>query len=92
MYGGTSVRGGAEHDGSFAVIDFETTGLSPRRDRVVEVAIARVDASGQIEDEFATLINPEGRDVGPTFIHGITNAQVKGAPTCAEVVPDCSLV
>lgn len=88
LYGGTAVQGGARHDGSFAVIDFETTGLSPRRDRVVEVAIARVDASGQIEDEFATLINPDGRDVGPTFIHGITNAQVKGAPTFAEVVPE----
>lgn len=88
QYGGTSVRGGVEHDGTYAVIDFETTGLSPRRDRVVEVAIARVDARGRIEDEFATLINPEGRDVGPTFIHGITNAQVKRAPTFAEVAPE----
>ncbi|RYB90069.1 hypothetical protein EUA06_11705 [Nocardioides glacieisoli] len=88
QYGGTSVRGGSEHGGPFAVIDFETTGLSPRRDRVVEVAVARVHASGKIEDEFATLINPEGRDVGPTFIHGITNAQVKRAPTFAEIAPD----
>lgn len=88
QYGGTSVRGGIEHSGPYAVIDFETTGLSPRADRVVEVAVARIDARGQLEDEFATLINPEGRDVGPTFIHGITNAQVKGAPTFAEVAPE----
>jgi DNA polymerase III epsilon subunit-like protein len=87
-YGGTSVRGGVEHAGPYAVMDFETTGLSPRSDRVVEVAIARVDARGQIEDEFATLINPDGRDVGPTFIHGITNAQVRRAPTFAEVAPE----
>jgi DNA polymerase III epsilon subunit-like protein len=85
-YGGT-VRDGREHLGPYAVIDFETTGLSPRRDRVVEVAIARVDANGRIEDEFATLINPR-RDVGPTFIHGITNAQVKTAPEFAEVAPE----
>lgn len=87
-YGGTSVRRGSEHDGPFAVIDFETTGLSAKRDRIVEVAIARVDASGRIDDEFATLINPQGHDVGPTFIHGITNAQVRHAPTFAEVAPE----
>ncbi|WP_051549476.1 3'-5' exonuclease [Nocardioides sp. URHA0032] len=86
-YGGATVRDGVEHFGPYAVIDFETTGLSPRRDRVVEVAIARVDANGRIEDEFATLVNPV-RDVGPTFIHGITNAQVKNAPVFAEVAPE----
>ncbi|WP_166390525.1 exonuclease domain-containing protein [Nocardioides ochotonae] len=88
-YGGTSVRGGHEHMGPFAVIDFETTGLSPRGgDRIIEVAVARVDAEGRIEDEFATLINPDGRDVGATFIHGITNDQVRRAPTFADVVPE----
>lgn len=87
-YGGTSVRSGAEHSGPYAVIDFETTGLSAKRDRIIEVAIVRVDANGRIEDEFATLINPEGRDVGPTFIHGITNAQVKHAPTFGDVASE----
>lgn len=62
--------------------------MSARRDRVVEVAVARVDATGRVEDEFATLINPDGRDVGPTFIHGITNQHVKSAPRFAEVVPE----
>ena len=88
QYGGISIPGGVEHRGPYAVIDFETTGLSPRSDRIVEVAVARVDASGHIEDEFATLVNPDGRDVGPTFIHGITNAQVARAPTFAEVAPE----
>ena len=87
-YGGTSLRSGSEHNGPFAVIDFETTGLSAKRDRIVEVAIARVDSEGRIEDEFATLINPQGRDVGPTFIHGITNAQVKNAPGFVDVAPE----
>ena len=87
-YGGTSLRSGGEHAGPYAVIDFETTGLSAKRDRIVEVAVARVDAEGRIEDEFATLINPDGSDVGPTFIHGITNAQVKSAPTFGEVAPE----
>lgn len=87
-YGGTSLRSGTEHAGPYAVLDFETTGLSAKRDRIVEVAVARVNADGRIEDEFATLINPDGRDVGPTFIHGITNAQVKRAPTFGDVAPE----
>jgi DNA polymerase-3 subunit epsilon len=87
-YGGCRIRGGSEHSGPYAVIDLETTGLSPKGDRVVEVAIARVDVSGRVEDEFATLINPQGRDVGPTFIHGISNDQVKRAPTFADVAPE----
>lgn len=87
-YGGTSIPHGNEHRGPYAVIDFETTGLSAKRNRVVEVAVARVGSNGKIEDEFATLINPEGRDVGPTLIHGITNAQVKDAPTFGDVAPE----
>ncbi len=75
-----------ELDGPYSVIDFETTGLSPQRgDRVIEVAIQRIDGEGRVEDEFATLVNPEGRDVGPTFIHHITNERVKNAPTFSEV-------
>ena len=35
-------------------------------------------------DEFETLIDPEG-SVGPTSVHGITEAMVAGAPTFAEV-------
>ena len=88
-YGGPACRGSREHTGSYAVIDVETTGLAPvRGDRVIEIAVARVDADGRIEDEFATLINPEGRDTGPVFIHGITNDAVAKAPTFAEVAPE----
>lgn len=53
----------------------------------MEVAIALVDGNGQIQDEFATLINP-GRDTGPVFIHGISNDAVRNAPTFAEIVPE----
>jgi hypothetical protein len=36
----------AQPDGGFAVIDVETTGFSPSRDRVVEIAVVRTDQSG----------------------------------------------
>ena len=36
----------------FAVIDFETTGLSPaKHDRVIEVAVVHVDENGRVEGQ-----------------------------------------
>lgn len=88
-YAGPAGRGTREHVGPYAVIDVETTGFSPQGgDRVIEVAVARVDATGRVEDEFATLVNPEGRDTGPVFVHGISNDAVAKAPTFAEVAPE----
>ena len=81
-----------KHDGMYAVLDFETTGFAPGRgDRIIEIAIARVDRSGVIHDEFATLLDPEGRDTGAVFIHGITNEAVRGAPRFADVLGDIML-
>ncbi len=75
-------------DAPFAVVDLETTGLSPRlNDRIVEVAIVRVSPGGAIEEEFATLIDP-GQDTGPAHLHGIASADVAGAPAFAEVIGD----
>ncbi|SDM17926.1 DNA polymerase-3 subunit epsilon [Geodermatophilus siccatus] len=69
-----------------AVVDLETTGLSPRVDRVVEVGVVLLDERGEVEGEFATLLNP-GRDVGPTGLHGIRASDVVEAPTFADVAP-----
>ncbi|WP_445154535.1 3'-5' exonuclease [Arthrobacter sp. Hor0625] len=88
-YGGPSLGKGYVHDGSFAVIDVETTGFSPGKgDRVIELAIARVDKNGRIEDEYATLLNPEGRDTGAVFVHGISNDAVRKAPLFSDVVSE----
>src|SRR6185437_1255200 len=64
----------------FAVVDVETTGLFPTRDRVVEVAVVHLDPDERVTGEFSTLIDPR-RDVGPTRIHGIRASDVTGAPT-----------
>lgn len=72
----------------FAVVDCETTGLFPARsDRIVEIAIVRVNAMGETTDEYATLVNPQ-RDMGPTHIHNLTAADVKDAPLFADIVGD----
>ena len=81
-------RGRYQHDGPYAVVDVETTGFTPDGgDRVIEIAVARVDVTGQVEDEFATLVNPQGRDTGPVFVHHITNDAVANAPTFDQVAP-----
>lgn len=70
---------------SFAVIDFETTGLVPERtDRVVEVGVVLTDDDGCIELEWTTLVNPH-RDVGASHIHGIPAGDVLDAPDFADI-------
>jgi len=71
--------------GGYAVIDFETTGLSPKyHHRVVEIGLVHVAPDGQLEGTFETLIDP-GRDLGPSHIHGIRGADVVDAPAFGEV-------
>ncbi len=78
----------AIRDVDFAVIDVETTGFSPRlRDRIIEIAIVRMNGSGEVLDEWVTLVNPQ-RDVGPVHVHGISASDVLHAPTFEEVAGD----
>ncbi len=70
----------------FAVIDLETTGFVADEERIVEVAVVILDADGNEEGSFCTLIDP-GCDPGPTQIHGISAEMLVGAPSFAEVHP-----
>ncbi len=71
-----------------AVVDVETTGLSPwRHDRIVEIAIVLVSPDGEVHDEYETLVNPD-RDLGPTHIHHISASDVLSAPSFADVAGD----
>jgi DNA polymerase-3 subunit epsilon len=74
-----------------AVIDFETTGLSPAMgDRATEVAIVLVEG-GRVVDRFQSLMNAGVRI--PAFITGltgITNAMVAAAPDAATVMADAN--
>lgn len=70
-----------------AIIDFETTGLSPAMgDRATEVAVVMV-ADGKIVDRYQSLMNA-GAYI-PAFIEsltGISNAMIRKAPPVAEVM------
>jgi len=41
-----------------AVLDVETTGLSPKTDRIIELGVVLLDDRGEVEAEFETLLNP----------------------------------
>ena len=75
----------------FSVLDVETTGLSARNNRVIEIGIVKVK-SLKVTDKFSTLINP-GCDI-PYFITqftGIANSDVEYSPSfydTAEEIED----
>lgn len=66
----------------FAVVDLETSGLSSRRHRVLQMGVVVVTADGRIVDRWSSLVKLRWRfqRVGPTEIHGITRATLRGAP------------
>ncbi|EGX59099.1 DNA polymerase III subunit epsilon [Streptomyces zinciresistens K42] len=78
----------AAYPQGYAVVDVETTGLA-RDDRIVSAAVYRLDARGEVEDHWYTLVDPE-RDPGPVWIHGLTSEALEGAPLFHEVAEDFS--
>lgn len=79
---------------SYAVIDVETTGGSPRYGhRITEIAAVMVHA-GRVVEVYEQLVNPE-REIPPfiTRLTGISARMVETAPKFAEIVPDvvCAL-
>ncbi|MEX2099955.1 MAG: exonuclease domain-containing protein [Acidimicrobiia bacterium] len=68
------------------VVDTETTGVH-NSDRILEVAVVTMDLSGRVIDEWDTLVDA-GRDVGPTWIHGISPSMLAGAPVFADIASD----
>ncbi|MFD6419752.1 DEDDh family exonuclease [Streptomyces sp. NPDC060194] len=72
----------------YAVVDVETTGLA-RDDRIVSAAVYRLDARGEVEDHWYTLVNPR-RDPGPVWIHGLTSAMLADAPLFEDIAQEFS--
>lgn len=75
----------------FAVVDIETSGLSTRRHRILQVAVVTIE-QGAVVDEWSTLVRlrwPWQR-VGPRRVHGIGRRQLRAAPPLHEVVDELS--
>lgn len=75
-------------DQVFTIVDFETTGLEPRLDRIIEMGAVRV-LDGQIVGEWDVLLNP-GIYIPQeaTNINGITNELVESAPQFSEKIQE----
>ena len=66
------------------MFDIESTGISPRKDRIVELAAVKVGVDGA-EERRCWLLNPTVHiPEETTAIHGIADEDVKDCPTFAE--------
>jgi DNA polymerase-3 subunit epsilon len=76
-------------DTVFAVVDVETSGLSSRRHRVLQIAVVRIRGDGTLIDRWSTLVRPRWARVGRSRrIHGISRRDLRGAPRFADVVDE----
>ncbi len=74
----------------FAVVDLETSGLNTRRHRILQLGMVVVEADGTVVDQWSSLVKlrwPLSR-VGPTSIHGITRATLRGAPPLDDALDE----
>ncbi|MGQ9517767.1 MAG: 3'-5' exonuclease, partial [Anaerolineae bacterium] len=67
-----------EHE-TYVALDLETTGLSPERDRIIEIGMVKFTPQGVL-DTFATFVNP-GRPIPfqITQLTGIRDRDVRDA-------------
>ncbi len=71
----------------YVVFDLETTGISCRTDRIVEISAVKV-RNHQTADEFSSLVNP-GCSIpyAAIRVHGITDEMVEDAPLIEDILP-----
>ena len=72
---------------SIVSFDVETTGLQPFSERIIELAAVRWRDGAPVET-FQSLVDPRRPiDPGAIAVHGITDADVAGAPGIESVLP-----
>ena len=72
----------------YVVFDLETTGISRTFDEVVEISAVKV-RSGQVVDEFSTLVNPGWHiPEGASQVNGITDQMVADCPLFSQVLQE----
>lgn len=84
----------------FAVVDVETTGLSPKKDEIIEVSAIRYDNDFVPTSCFTTLVKPHGSiPKAASAVNHITDDMVADKPFFKDIAPvfsdyisDCNLV
>lgn len=79
-------------DRPLAFFDIEATGISPRADRIIDLAIVTLNPDGtRVTNTFR--VNPEMHiPEDSTRIHGITDEDVEGSPTFREIAAEINSV
>ncbi|MDB5495958.1 MAG: hypothetical protein JWP86_3295, partial [Phenylobacterium sp.] len=75
-------------DQLFTAIDLETTGLDAESDKIVELGLVKFRPDGTVVDEFATLVNSPGSSPEARAHHEISDADLVGAPSIDQVLPE----
>lgn len=71
---------------NYIVVDLETTGLTPKRDRILEIGAWKVE-KGAFVAQFHSMVDPCIQiPERITTLTGITDAMVAGQPRIAEVI------
>ncbi len=74
-------------DRPLAVFDIESTGTNRKFDRIIDLAILKLLPNGKTE-QHSFRVNPEMPiPADSTAVHGITDADVKDAPTFKQIAP-----
>ncbi len=78
---------GQDFRADFVVFDIETTGFSPKQNRIIEIGAVKV-CGGRIVDRFSCFVNPETPiPYEIEKLTGITDDMVVGAETIEAVLP-----
>ncbi len=73
-------------EGTYVVVDLETTGLRPGASAICEIGAVRIRQL-EVEDEFETLVDPGLRIApGASAVTGLRNDHLRGAPRPTEAV------
>lgn len=72
----------------YVVLDVETTGFSPKTEKIIEIAIAKV-TNGEQSDQFTSLVNP-GQSLPARIVSltGLTDSALGNAPTFSDIAKD----
>ncbi len=73
---------------SYIALDLETTGLNPKKDRIIEIGAAKI-IDGKIVDKFDTLVNAEIKlEPTVTKITGITQEMMEDGMDSKQAVKE----
>lgn len=79
---------GGEMTDSYVCIDLETTGLDPKRDKIIEIGAVRVER-GEVTKEWETFVNP-GQTLPERIVEltGIHDEELCRAKPIGELLPE----